>query len=233
MINAVFFDFGGTLDTDGIHWSEKFWDVYQKFNLNITKKNYEYAYVESEKRIGGDNYKIKSFFDVLYLQISHQFDVLKELGVFHSIDKDLLDKMVNSCYEDVRKTINSSKQLLELLSNKYTLGIISNFYGNLKQVCKEFDIDSYITLFIDSKIVGLKKPDPSIYQLAVNTLHSNPEDLVMVGDSYDRDIIPAKSVGMKTIWLKGRSWKEYTGSYSEADYIINSLAQIKNIDLLI
>ncbi|HEY9187698.1 MAG TPA: HAD family hydrolase [Bacteroidota bacterium] len=232
MINAVFFDFGGTLDTDGIHWSERFWDIYQEFGLNIIKKDYEYAYVESEKRIGGDNYKIKSFFDVLYLQISCQFDVLKEQGVFQNIDKDLLDKMVKSCYEDVRKTMNSSKHILELLSSKYTLGIISNFYGNLKQVCKEFGIDSYITLFIDSKIVGLKKPDPAIYKLAVNSLHSNPEDLVMIGDSYDRDISPAKSVGMKTIWLKGRSWKEYSGDYSDADYIINSLAQLKNIDLL-
>ena len=51
MIRSILFDFGGTLDTDGIHWSEKFWDVYQQLNVLITKSSFEEAYVATEDKI--------------------------------------------------------------------------------------------------------------------------------------------------------------------------------------
>jgi putative hydrolase of the HAD superfamily len=124
-----------------------------------------------------------------------------------------------------------SRELLKTLSEQYTLGIISNFYGNLKQVCKEFGLDNYLTFFIDSEVVGIRKPDTRIYELAINSMLTNPEDVVMIGDSYERDIIPAKSIGCKTIWLKGRSWCEPKEDNSKADYIINSIREIPCLNL--
>ncbi len=232
MINAVFFDFGGTLDTDGIHWSEKFWDIYKKFNIKINKEDFEDAYVKAEKLLGGgDCYRNKSFQDILTLQISYQFDVLKSKNIINHKEDSLLSGMVQNCYDDVRKNMNYSRQLLELLSQHCTLGIISNFYGNLKHVCKEFGLDTFVTFFIDSEIVGLRKPDPAIYRLAVNSLLTDPDDVIMIGDSYERDIIPSKSIGCKTIWLKGRSWSEQPIDHSKADFTINSIREIPELDL--
>ncbi|MBI3765652.1 MAG: hypothetical protein HY277_04010, partial [Ignavibacteriales bacterium] len=37
-MKAVLFDFGGTIDTDGVHWSEKFWEYYQQFGVGVEKK---------------------------------------------------------------------------------------------------------------------------------------------------------------------------------------------------
>jgi putative hydrolase of the HAD superfamily len=232
MVNAVFFDFGGTLDTDGIHWSEKFWDIYQKYNININKQDYEYAYVEAENSLGGgDLFKNKSFKDILSLQISAQFDVLKKKNIIKDTEYSLLDEMIRNCYDDVKKSMSYSRELLKTLSEQYTLGIISNFYGNLKHVCKEFELNNYLTFFIDSEIVGIRKPDTGIYKLAVNSMHTNPEEVVMIGDSYERDIVPAKSIGCKTVWLKGRSWREEAEDNSKADYIINSIREIPCLNL--
>jgi putative hydrolase of the HAD superfamily len=232
MINAVFFDFGGTLDTDGIHWSEKFWDVYKNFNIKINKQDYENAYVEAEKTLGGgDKFKNKLFKDILSMQISSQFEVLRRKNIINNNENSLLDEMIHYCYDDVRKSMNHSREMLKNLSEQYTLGIISNFYGNLKHVCKEFEIINYLTFFIDSEVVGIRKPDTGIYKLAVNSMHTNPEQVVMIGDDYERDIAPAKSVGYKTVWLKGRSWHEHATDNSKADYIINSIREIPCLNL--
>jgi len=71
MIKAILFDFGGTLDTDGIHWSEKFWEAYESLNLSISKEQYEESYVFSESHMKGlikpeDSYKNTIMYQVLY-----------------------------------------------------------------------------------------------------------------------------------------------------------------------
>ncbi len=54
---------------------------------------------------------------------------------------------------------------------------------------------------VESVQVGLEKPDPAIYRLAAERLALPPRDIVMVGDNFERDVRPAKSIGMRTIWL--------------------------------
>ena len=56
---------------------------------------------------------------------------------------------------------------------------------------------------IDSRRVGLYKPDPAIFIHAAAMLELRPSDVMMVGDSFDRDVRPAKRVGMMTGWLEG------------------------------
>jgi putative hydrolase of the HAD superfamily len=83
------------------------------------------------------------------------------------------------------------------------LGIISNFYGNVATLCREAGLADSIELILDSTEIGISKPDPEIFRIALGKLNLMPSQLVFVGDSYERDIAPAKKLGLRTIWLKG------------------------------
>jgi len=229
MMKAALFDFGGTIDTNGIHWSEKFWDIYKKNNVNITKTDYEKAYIFAENNMGG---QIKPGFGMkatLGKQIELQVLYLKNMQILKDCNYEVLTEgLTESCYNDVTVTVKEVKQYLGELKKNIVLGVISNFYGNLDSVLEEFSIKNYFSSVFDSEVIGLKKPDPQMFTYAVNEMDIQPEETWMIGDSYDRDILPAKTAGLKTIWLKGRSWKneENTGY---ADFTITSLSELYKI----
>jgi HAD superfamily hydrolase (TIGR01509 family) len=228
MITAILFDFGGTLDTDGIHWSEKFWDIYQAIGLPVRKADYEKAYVAAERKISLETTPpTTTFRETLHLQTKYQIAYLFESGVLKR-DKtavDLDSRLADHCYDDVLRNIRQVRPLLDDLKSSYFLGLVSNFTGNLKTVCAELGIDIYFPLIIDSAVVGVTKPDPEIFRIAVGRSGFAPSDCVVVGDSYERDIIPGKAAGCQTIWLHGRSWKE-PDITDPADYTINSIMEL-------
>ena len=228
-MKAVLFDFGGTIDTNGIHWSEKFWDVYQKHFVPVSKPDYEKAYVFAENNI---TRQIKPGFDfkqTLEKQIQFQIEYLVKMNLLADIDPNaLVGELTDLCYYDVTNTINETRKYLDELYESYPLGIISNFYGNLDTVLKEFSIDKYFTSIVDSEIIGIKKPDPKIFIYSLAEMNISPGDAWMIGDSYDRDIQPAKKAGIKTIWLDGRSWRRPAVT-TDADFIIASLSELNKI----
>ena len=223
-MKAVLFDFGGTIDTDGVHWSEKFWEYYERFNVPVPKEHYERAYVATEQDLAEIPVLRKAtFYETLHKQFRMQF---KLLGL--DAKDGRLKAMVDNCYADVDKIILKARPLIENLSMRYRLGLVSNFYGNLETVCQEFQLFRYFNTVVDSVVVGLRKPDPAIWSLALTKIDVRPENSWVVGDSYERDIVPPKKLGCTTIWLKGKSWNS-TPSTPSADYTINKFMEIENI----
>ncbi|MGN1252333.1 MAG: HAD family hydrolase, partial [Muribaculaceae bacterium] len=64
----------------------------------------------------------------------------------------------------------------------------------------------YFKGVIESAVVGVRKPDPAIFMLGVVALGLKPEEVLVVGDSLRKDILPARSIGCHTAWIKGRGW---------------------------
>jgi putative hydrolase of the HAD superfamily len=87
------------------------------------------------------------------------------------------------------------------LKNRYQLGIVSNFYGNLEAVCHSAGLASLFAVMVDSHRVGAEKPDPAIFRAALEPLHATPETTVFVGDSLRRDREGARRMGMRFIWV--------------------------------
>jgi putative hydrolase of the HAD superfamily len=223
MNKAILFDFGGTLDTNGIHWSEKFWEVYERIKLPVTKEQYEEAYVYAEGKVQSKIKVTDNFEAVLGSQISLQFEYLtKNMLLKDFLKENLLNYVLEKCLRDVRESIEDSKIILERLKQKYFLGVVSNFYGNLVNVLNGFSIGEYFNVAVDSYTVGVKKPDPQIFKVALDRINVLPGNAVVIGDSYERDIQPAKVLGCKTIWLNGKSW-QYPESTKDADVIIYSI----------
>jgi putative hydrolase of the HAD superfamily len=76
---------------------------------------------------------------------------------------------------------------------------------------------------IDSRVVGIAKPDPAIYALALDRLRLPADTVLMVGDSYERDIVPAHGVGLQTAWLTRTGDAR---AHDAADAVIRSLADL-------
>lgn len=223
-MKAVLFDFGGTIDTGGVHWSEKFWELYQHQDIDIPKPLYEKAFAEADRLVLDDpGIARATLLETLRKQLLLQFRILGIEGRDHD-----LPRMADACYGDVRKTIFKAKSLLGALKPKYKLGVVSNFYGNLDVVCTEFGLDTLFEATVDSVVVGVKKPDPAIFRLALERLDVRASETFVVGDSYERDIVPSKSLGCRTIWLNGKSWTQ-PQSTASADYTIHSFEEIKKI----
>jgi putative hydrolase of the HAD superfamily len=223
-MKAVLFDFGGTIDTDGVHWSEKFWEFYERFNIPVQKSDYERAFVATEKELGEvPVLKQATFYETLRKQLKLQFKFLKL-----DARDERLQSMLDACYQDIDTTVQKARVLIEKLADRYRLGVVSNFYGNLETVCQEFELYRYFSALVDSVAVGLRKPDPAIWSLALKKLEVKPENAWVVGDSYDRDVVPAKHLGCSTVWLKGKSWMT-PPSTEAADYTILKFEELKSI----
>jgi putative hydrolase of the HAD superfamily len=68
---------------------------------------------------------------------------------------------------------------------------------------REFGFDGCFLHVVESAVVGVRKPDPKIFQLGIEALGMSPENIIVVGDSLENDILPARQLGCRTIWIQG------------------------------
>jgi FMN phosphatase YigB (HAD superfamily) len=123
--------------------------------------------------------------------------------------------------------LRRNRHILEKLSLAgLKLGIISNFYGNIDALCREFGLSPFLNVVLDSTTVGIKKPDPKLFSLALERLKLPPQAVAFVGDSFERDILPAKAAGMQTFWLIGGDKDLVPPDASKVDRIIKSLEDL-------
>lgn len=222
---TIIFDYGGTLDTDGVHWSEKFREAYQAFYIQVEKKDFRNAFVYSERKIVNiikSDFKLKETYET---QIKYQMEFLQKEGLYSKSNFELIEDMTKFCLTAVLKNIEFSKKVLSSIVKEFNLGLISNYYGNLETVLNETDLRKYFSSIVDSGIVGIRKPDKQIFELAFKELNSNTNQTIVVGDSYGNDITPAKELGCTTVWLEGNGWNIPIDT-SSADVKIKSLREL-------
>lgn len=225
MKKALLFDYGGTLDTDGIHWAEFFWKAYQNFLIPVKKEDFKDAFIYSERKI--QNY-IKPDFGLektYKTQLNYQFEYLEIENLLSGFAFAIIHDMSRFCLAEVLKNFETTKNILSLLKDKYKLGLISNYYGNVETVLEEAGLKKYFDVIIDSAVVGIRKPDKKIFELALDKLETEPKNTTVIGDSYKNDIVPAKQLGCSTIWLNFKGW-DMPEETDKADITINSLIEL-------
>lgn len=114
------------------------------------------------------------------------------------------------------------------LSERYKIGIIANQNPGSKERLNKLGLLKYIDLVIASAEEGVEKPDLRIFQLALERANCKPEEAVMVGDRIDNDMIPAKKIGMKTVWIKQGfgGLSEQMIEAKQPDYSVDSLNEL-------
>ena len=232
-VKGVIFDYGGTLDTRGDHWSEVLWDGYQHMNVEVKKEDFRKAYVHGERSLA-TNPIIQPdfhFVDVLRAKNKLQLDYLTENGMLQlsNLAKvDLAERMALYENEQTNGVLGESKSVLEYLKDRYPMVLVSNFYGNINTILSDAGIDHYFKRVIESAVVGVRKPNPAIFALGVCALDLPASQVVVVGDTFDKDIAPAHSLGCRTVWIKGLQWEEKPCDETMPDGIISRITELKN-----
>ena len=229
MIKGIIFDYGGTIDTNGMHWGEVIWMMYQKNKITVNKDAFKAAYSFGERSLAIQKHIFPehNFLDTLQIKTAIQFDYLKEHGYLPAGDyKNEIKSIAGDCNAFAQKSVNEAKPVLDELSAKYDLVLVSNFYGNVQSVLTAFGIKNYFKEIVESAVVGVRKPDPQIFTLGVKALQLPAGDCVVIGDSYTKDIAPANAAGCKTIWLEGQGWGDDPADTSLADVTIKSFNEI-------
>jgi len=199
MLRAILFDMGGTLDGDGLHWLDRFERLYADAGVLLPHATLRAAFDDAERRAAVDETIAAS--DLEGMVDRHVGWQLRHL----SLDDPRLHRaLVVGFVKPIRDTARANARLLAgLKARGLHLGVVSNGCGNVDRLCEELGYSSSLSIVIDSRRVGLYKPDPAIYLDASARLGLAPSSIMMVGDSFDRDVRPAKAVGMQTAWLEG------------------------------
>ena len=271
-IKGIIFDYGGTLDTRGDHWSEVLWQGYEHFGIgvaddeevepgvSIPKQAFRDAYVYGERALAVNPIVTPDFHfeDILREKLILELNFLagKELLETGKDDAEKQEKLgndsdasseslflslsnseIHQIAVDMAHFINSktlallneNKQVLEHLKQAgYPMVLVSNFYGNINQVLKDAEIDGYFKDVIESAVVGVRKPNPAIFALGVCALDLPASQVLVVGDTYGKDIIPAHKLGCHTLWIKGLQWEEKQVDESIPDGIIRKLSEMED-----
>jgi len=115
-----------------------------------------------------------------------------------------------------------TRQILGRLRRRYRLGMISNSDGHIAELMRDIGLGDCFESFTDSGLVGYEKPDPRIFQVAMQSLSVTPEESMYVGDVYSVDYAGARSAGMRAILL------DVSGTYRESDLPrVESLAELE------
>ena len=81
----------------------------------------------------------------------------------------------------------------------------------------------YFRHFFTSKELGAAKPDPQFFREIIRRLEVEPYECIMVGNSYEKDMVPAREVGMRTVWLSDSD----DDKWPCADSIIHSMDELE------
>ena len=271
-IKGIIFDYGGTLDTRGDHWSEVLWQGYEHFGIGVAadeevepgvsihKQAFRDAYVYGERALAVNPIVTPDFHfeDILREKLILELNFLagKELletgkddaekqaklgndsdASSESLLLSLSDSEIHQIAVDMAHYINAktldllqeNKQVLEHLKQAgYPMVLVSNFYGNINQVLKDAGIDGYFKEVIESAVVGVRKPNPAIFALGVCALDLPASQVLVVGDTYGKDIMPAHKLGCHTLWIKGLQWEEKQVDESIPDGIIRKLSEMED-----
>ncbi|PYN71969.1 MAG: hypothetical protein DMD97_25415 [Candidatus Rokuibacteriota bacterium] len=219
---AVLFDFGGTLDADGLPWKERVFRLFADEGIVVARERFDPFFYAADDALVG----------VLGTTCSFQETVARLVGdvaaALTTVDRGVATRVARRFLDDALAAVAANMPLLDELARRYRLGIVSNFYGNLTRVCEDAGIRSYFSVLVDSAQLGCEKPDPRIFQHALHALGVPASATTFVGDSLPRDMAGARGVGMRHIWLAG-SASPSARPCCDGDQRINSLRELKAI----
>ena len=222
-VKAITFDFGGTLA-----------------NGELDKENYKRALLDYIFRLGysGGRTKLSKARTIMLEKLRKAREKNRELrfeelyrGLLFDLalypTQERLDYIEQLYYRFFRiDLILGIREMLVDLSERYNLGIISNVISNASRlVLQKFDLEQYFDHIVLSRDLGIRKPDPEIFNFALVNLGVKGSEAVHVGDSLEYDVQGAKNVGMKTVWIKGDN--ETTSLHP--DFIISKVTDLSSL----
>lgn len=197
-IQWIFFDVGSTLVDESLAYRHRIEDVIR--GTEITYEEFTEVMMSFYRR-----------------NLKGDLETMKHFGLtktpWHTEDERLYPDAANCLAE---------------LHTRYKIGVIANQSLGTADRLQAFGVLDYIDLVVASAEEGVAKPNPRIFQIALERAGCRPEQAIMVGDRLDNDIAPANAMGMKTIWIK-QGFGQYSTPQTEAehaDWVVENLSEV-------
>ena len=162
---------------------DDFLAVYRPLNLKYWKLYREEKVSKEALRYG----RLKKSFDAVSYEVSDL----------------LIDKLADDYIENLANfnhLVEGTFELLDYLKEKYTLHIITNGFEEIQgKKMMNSKIHHYFEQIITSESVGVKKPNPKVFNFALTSANAKKENSIMIGDSLEADIQGAINVGLQAI----------------------------------
>lgn len=240
-VRAVFLDYGGTLDSDGVHWSTLYARAFDAIRPGLPRATLDRAFLASEQDFtrfpgaatlsldGHVGWQVRRILERLaadppdpdprpapssvrtggenltgVVQDSPQPGPGPDLIPASSMDPIEVERAVTAhVVEQMNRTLARSRTLLTAYRPRFRFAVISNFTPNLPRILDGAGLTPLLDGVFCSAVVGVSKPDPAIFRLALERCQVEPAQAAMVGDSLSSDIVPAQRLGLCTVWIRG------------------------------
>ncbi len=177
--------------------NEQYWDKYRK--NQVTK---------DELRIG----RFREAFSHFGYDLEYSF-----------LDQFAKDYLARSPFKT--NLFNGSFELLDYLSAKYSLHIITNGFKDVQYIkLRESKLKDYFDVVVCSDEIGVKKPNPAIFEFALESSNAKANESIMIGDCLESDVKGALAVGMHAAWFNPTYLPNNNNTMSA-----NHLLEFKNI----
>jgi len=162
---------------------DSFLKIYEPLNLNYWKLYREDKIDKESLRYG----RLADTFQALNYKVSEV--------IIHQLSEDYITFLTT-----YNHLFDNTLEILEYLNPKYNLHIITNGFKEVQQgKLEKSKINHFFDTVTNSEMVGVKKPNPKIFNHALQLANAIPEHSVMVGDNYEADILGALNIGLDAI----------------------------------
>lgn len=162
---------------------DEFLEVYEPINLKYWKMYREERVTKPDLRFG----RLREAFDAI--------NVVVEDDMILNLSEAYIDYLTT-----FNHLFDGTIEVLDYLKNKYHLHIITNGFEEAQErKMINANIKHYFSSVTNSEMVGVKKPNPKIFNHALGLANALVEESIMIGDSLEADIQGASKIGMDTI----------------------------------
>ncbi len=220
----VFFDLDHTLWDFDQNSGLAFEQIFKKYKIDVALNdflrvyepiNFNYWKAYREERVTKEQ-----------LRRGRLVDTFSNLKITYSLD--IIDAMAVSYIQELpvnNHLLPGAVEILEYLHPKYRLHIITNGFQEVQNIkLKNSKIAHYFETVTSSEEVGVKKPNPLVFHTALKKANTTAANAIMIGDTFEADILGAEAVAMQTIFYNYRK-EEIPVLYP----VVNHLLEIKTL----
>jgi YjjG family noncanonical pyrimidine nucleotidase len=209
------FDKNSGFAFDAIFKNQGFDISLQEF-LNIyIPRNQHYWKLYQVNKISHEDlryYRLKDVFVALNFEVSDE--------TIHKLSDDYINYL-----PEYNHLFDGAIELLDYLKPNYQLHIITNGFSNVQdKKLTNSKIGHYFETITNSELAGQKKPNPIIFDYALSIAKASKVDSIMIGDSFEADILGALDFGIDAIFFN-----ENKTEINHDVYQVNHLLELKNI----
>jgi len=222
-IKHIFFDLDHTLWDFETNSSKTFSFILKKNELEINFNDF----IEVYKPINHKYWKLfredkVSKEDLRYFRLKEAFDAINYKAsdeIIHTLSEEYITFLSQH-----NTLFNNAIEVLEYLKEKYIMHIITNGFEEVQfKKLKNSNLLPFFDKIITSEKVGVKKPNPKIFQYAMDISGASSNESIMIGDNFEADILGAINVGMQAIFC------EFNGEVATQEVpTVYNLMELKN-----